>query len=184
MSDEDLTICELGLMELGLCRLAFAPDDSRSEYGVGAYGPRYAYVGDVTDVALIDREDEVAGQLNMEIEKGATFTYSVRWRNVDNTPVDVTDCAALLQIRKTKSTTGEHVLSVANYSQPVDGPSPWRVDLTVDGPAGRFDISLVPSVTAALEAGEWFYDLKVTLVGGEVHRIVEGRVTVDPGVSA
>lgn len=183
MSDENLTICELGLMELNLCRLGFAPNDSRPESGVGEYGYRYAYVGDLTTVALFSEEVEVAGQLNLEIEVGATFKHTIRWQQVTGDPVDVTGCSALLQVRETRDPYGAHVLSIANYSAPVGAPTPWRVDITVTEVEGRFDINVPPSVTTDLKVGEHYYDFKVTLVGGEVYRLVEGRMTVDEQVS-
>jgi hypothetical protein len=182
--DQNLTVCELGLMELDLCRLGLAPNDSRPDSGVGDYGPRYAYVEDMETVALYDEEVEVAGQLNLEIEKGATFKHTIRAQQVDGAPLNVTGCSALLQVRKTKSTTGEHIISLASYTEPVGAPSPWRVDISVVEDAGRFDINTPATVTATLEAGEWYYDMKVTLPGGEVYRLVEGRMTIDEGVSA
>jgi hypothetical protein len=184
MKDENLTICELGLMELNLCRLGFAPNDSRSEVGTGSYGPRYAYVDDLADVVLYSEEVEVAGQLNLEIEKGATFKHTIRWQQVNGEPVDVTGCTALLQVRKTQSPTGDHIISIASYTEPIGAPTPWRVDITITEASGQFDIDVPATVTDDLEAGEWYYDMKVTLVGGEVYRLIEGRMTIDEQVTA
>lgn len=184
MNEGLITICELGLMELGACRLGFAPNDSRPDAGVSAYGPRYAYIEDSSTVALYSEEVEVAGQLNLEIEKGATFKHTIRWETSAGVPVDVTGAVALLQVRKTQATDGVHVLSIASYSAPVGAPTPWRTDITIAEAEGRFDINVSAVVTATLEAGAWYYDMKVTLAGGEVYRLVEGRMTIDPAVSA
>lgn len=177
------TLSELGLCELGLARLGFAPADSRPVYGVGPYGPRYAYVTD-SDVALFKEETEVAALLNLVMDQGATWAHTWRIQNRDGTPVDLTGATALLQVRKTKSTAGIHVLSLATYSAPVGAPSPWRVDISMDAAAGKFSITTPPSATASLPAGDWYYDFKVTFLSGEVYRFAEGRFTIAAAVAA
>lgn len=186
MRDPSQTLCELNLAELNECRLAFFPNDARTLYGAVAVPPgegeRYAYVMDYT-VVLYREEQHLAGQLNIEIEQGATFGYTFYWRNVDGTPVDLSGAVAKMQIRAEKSTTADHKATLASYAYPAGEPTPWfnTIDITED--EGKIVASLSPTDSAAIPAGEWYYDLIVTLQAGEVHRIVEGQAKVDPGVT-
>lgn len=179
------TISELGLLELGIARLGFNPPEiSRPLNGIGdGFGFRYGWVEDFT-VVLYDEEGDVAGQLNLEIEQGATFTHTFYWKNRDETPVDLTGAAALMQVRAEKSTTAAHKASVASYAYPVAGPTPWFDAITITEDEGKIVIYLNPVDTAGIEAGEWWYDIVITMPSGEVFRLTEGRCKVDAGVSA
>lgn len=177
-------ISELGLCELGLSRLGFAPIEiTRPDAGVSIDGPRYGWVEDFTAV-LYDEEADMAGLINLEIEKNASFSHTFYWRNRDGSAVDITSSSALLQVRATQDTTAAHKASIASYPLPVSGPTPWFVGVDITGAEGKLLISLSPGDTNQIEAGEWWYDLKITLAGGEVHRLVQGRMTVDPAVTA
>jgi hypothetical protein len=181
--DAILTVAEFGLGEFGLAEFGFAPLDTRPDAGVSEYGPRYAYVLNNEAVVFLE-EVEVAGQLNLEIEKGGTFKHTFRWQNRDGTPVDLTGGTALLQVRKTDSQGGVHVLSLASYAAPGGAPSPWFVDITITPAEGKIVIDTAAADTLALEAGAWYYDLKVVTAAPEVFYLVEGRLVVDESVSA
>jgi hypothetical protein len=182
--DPAQTISELDLLELGIARLAFHPPEiSRPLNGVGdGFGFRYGYVEDFT-VVLYDEEADVAGQLNLEIEQGATFTHTFYWENRDGTPVDLTGATALMQIRAEKSTSADHKASIASYAYPVSGPTPWFDAITITELEGKLVVYLNPTDTSQIEAGEWWYDTLITFTTGEVFRLTEGRMVVDPGVT-
>ena len=176
------TIAEMDLAESDIGRLGFhPPEESRPLYGVSEFGFRYGYVEDFF-VVLYDEEGDVAGQLNLEIEKGATFKHTWRWENRGGTPVDVSGASALLQIRAEKEITADHKASLASYAYPVAGPVPWFFAITIEPEEGRFDAYLLPSETSQIEAGNWFYDLLIIL-NGERFRLTEGTMIVDSGVS-
>ena len=183
MPDAILTVAEFGLGEFGLTRFGFAPLDTRPDAGVSEYGPRYAYVLNNEAVVFLE-EVEVAGQLNLEIEKGGTFKHTFRWQNRDGTPVDLTGATVLLQVRKTESQAGVHVLSLASYAAPGGAPTPWYVDITITAAEGKIAIDTAAADTLSLEAGAWYYDLKVVTASAEVFYLLEGRLTVDESVSA
>jgi hypothetical protein len=187
MRDPVQSLAELNLAELNECRLAFSPNDARTLYGAVAVPPgegeRYAYVMDYT-VVLYREEQHLAGQLNIEIEQGATFGYTFFWRNVDGTPVDLTGALAKLSIRAEKLTTSDHKATIASYAYPAGGETPWFNSIDITDEEGKVVVTLTPAETPQIEAGEeWYYDLILTLSSGEVHRLVEGQVKVDPGVT-
>jgi hypothetical protein len=176
-------VAELDLCELGLSRLGFAPVEiTRPNSGVAIDGPRYGWVEDFTAV-LYDEEADVAGYINLEIEQGASFSHTFYWKNRDGSPVDISGAQALMQIRSEQDITADLYASLASYAQPVGAPSPWFNAIDLTGPEGKILVTLSPSDTSAISAGNLFYDLKLTLLSGEVHRIVQGRVLVDPAVS-
>lgn len=177
-------IAELGLGELGLSRLGFAPSEiTRPNNGVAPYGPRYGWVEDFTAV-LYDEEADMAGLINLEIEKGATFSHTFFWKQRDGTPVDLSGAVALLQVRATQDTGAAHKASIASYSYPPAGPTPWFDGIDITAHEGKLVVALSNADTSTIEAGEWFYDLKITMLSGEVYRLVQGRMKVDPAVTA
>lgn len=183
MSEYATVIAVLGHCELGLSRLGFGPKDSRPVSGVApGYGPRYSFVLD--DRVALYSEEIMAGLLNLEIEQGATFAHVFRWQQHGGTPVDLTGAQVLMQVRTAKSTTADHVLTLASYAAPPASPSPWRTDILITPAEGKIAISTPPVATSALTPGSYWYDLKVTFAGGEVYRLVEGRIIVDAAVSA
>lgn len=177
-------IAELGLCELDLSRLGFAPIEiTRPDVGVSIDGPRYGWVEDFTAV-LYDEEADMAGLINLEIERNASFSHTFYWKSRDGSAVDLTGATALLQIRAEQSTTADHKASIASYTLPVAGPTPWFVGIDITALEGKILVTLSPSDTNEISEGNWWYDLKITLQGGEVHRLVQGRMKVDPAVSA
>jgi hypothetical protein len=150
---------------------------------VAEYGPRYAYVTNTEELVLFVEEEEVAGELNLEIEKGGTFTHTFRGQNRDGTPINLTGATALLQVRKTESQAGVHVISLASYAAPGGAPTPWFVDITITPLEGKLVIDTAAADTLALEAGVWFYDLKIVTASAQVFYWVEGRMTIDESVS-
>lgn len=186
MADPAKTPAVLGIAVLGLSRLGFAPRDSAPIFGVGASGGRYAFIEDRSYVATYDEEADMAGILNLTIEQGATFTHRITYQDVYGTQVDLRPVNLLLQVRKAKSTTAEHVVSIASYPlEPGNESLPWYVGIStyIDEQIGKIQIDLAPSETETLEAGEWWYQLVGKWPSGDVRRIVEGRMTIDAQVA-
>lgn len=176
-------IAELGLGELGLSRLGFAPTEiTRPEAGVAGYGPRYGWVEDFTAV-LYDEEADMAGLINLEIERLASFSHTFYWRNRDGSAVDLTGASARMDIRAEQDSTSAHKATVASYSKPVGGSDPWFDAIDITAAEGKLLVALSPADTALIAAGNWWYDLKITLSGGEVYRLVQGRMKVDEAVT-
>jgi hypothetical protein len=177
-------IAELGMCELGLSRLGFAPIEiTRPEIGVSIDGPRYGWVEDFSAI-LYDEEADMAGLINLEIEKGATFSHTFYWKSRSGEPIDLTGAAALMQIRAEQDTGSAHKASIASYSAPPAAPTPWFNGIDITALEGKILVTLSSTDTPQIAAGEWWYDLKLTLQNGEVHRIIQGRMKVDPAVTA
>ena len=181
------SLAELNLLELGTARLAFAPNDARPLTGAVAVPPaagdRYAYVEDRT-VVLYSEEQDMSAQFNIEIEQGMTWARTVWWEQDNGEPVDMTGATAKMQIRAEKSTTADHKATLASYSAQGGDPSPWFNAIDIEEEEGKITLGLSPDDTAAIDAGVWYYDLVITLLGGEKHKLMEGRATIDPAVTA
>lgn len=176
------TLAEVSLAEADISRVGFhPPEESRPLYGVAEFGFRYGYVEDFY-VVLYDEEGDVAGQLNLEIEQGATFKHTWVWKQRNGQPVDMTGASALMQIRAEKDFSADHKASIASYAYPPAGPTPWFNSLDITAEEGKIEANLLPSETLQIEAGNWFYDLLIIL-NGERFRLTEGTMIVDSGVS-
>lgn len=126
----------------------------------------------------------MAGLINLEIEHGASFSHTFYWKNRDGSAVDITGASVLMQIRADQDVAAAHKASIASYTRPVGGDLPWFLGVDISGTEGKIIVSLSPAETPTVEAGNWWYDLKVTMPSTEVFRLVQGRVLVDPAVTA
>ena len=84
---------------------------------------------------------------------------------------DLTGCTARLQFRKsfTDQTTA---LSITSSS-----------GITLGGIAGTVTFNVADTVTAAIEAGVYVYDLEIETAGGVTSRWVQGKVNVSAEVT-
>lgn len=104
-----------------------------------------------------------AGRYDITIEQGSTFRLTIVWK-IGDTPVDVTDFQARLQIRERISDAAT-VLSLTDADH-----------ITVGTDDGAFEIVVVDEETAALDyRSPGFYDFEVESPGGEVTRLLHGR---------
>jgi hypothetical protein len=109
-----------------------------------------------------------AGKHDITLEQGATYNMQVRVEE-NGSPVDITNYTFESQVRK------------SHYSS--DVAASFTTSL-VNGPMGSFNISLTDTQTDALNpAFTHVYDVEVTSDTGAVTRIIEGTVTVSPGVT-
>ena len=106
-------------------------------------------------------------KLKFTIYQGATFRRPLRWLNPDKTPIDLTGCAARMQVR-----------------EDIDAPT-VLLELSTDngrialgGTAGTVELLVDAVTTAAIawESGVW--DLEIAHPGGDVTRLAEGSISV------
>jgi hypothetical protein len=111
-----------------------------------------------------------AGELNLAVEQGTTFSQTLTWK-IDGTAVNLTGYTARMQARDdvTSSTT---ILSLTQAA-----------GLTLGGVAGTIIIALTATQTAALVAGNYVYDLELASSGGVVTRLVQGTLAVSAEVT-
>jgi hypothetical protein len=111
----------------------------------------------------------MAARHDLYIDQGTTFTRDFIYKGSDGTPIDLTGFTAQMMIRKTATAASPAVLDVAP---------------TITALEGKITLSLTDEVTSALPAPfSGVYDLELTDGSGTVTRLVQGRVTIDPGVT-
>ena len=181
------SIAELNLLELGTARLGFAPNDARPLTGAVAVPPaagdRYAYVEDRT-VVLYSEEQDMSAQFNIEIEQGMTWARTVWWEQDNGSAVDMTGATVKMQIRAEKLASADHKATLASYAPQGGDPTPWFNAIDIIEEDGKITMSLSPDDTGNIAAGVWYYDLVVTMLAGDKHKLMEGRATIDPTVTA
>ena len=107
---------------------------------------------------------------NFVLPQGSTWD-DVWTLKVEGTPYNLTGCTARLQFRK-YFTSPDAALSITSSS-----------GITLGGAAGTVTFSVADTVTAAIEAGVYVYDLEIETAGGVTSRWVQGKVSVSAEVS-
>ena len=113
-----------------------------------------------------------AGQHDFTCEMGATFARTVTWEDSAGTPINLTGYTARMMVKKAPGQTA--VISLTSAS---------GGGLTLGGAAGTIAIAITATVTAALTAGPYKYDLELASGAGVVTRLLEGSFTIKPEVT-
>jgi hypothetical protein len=110
-----------------------------------------------------------AAKLNLLVEQGATFSKRLVWRDKNKRPVNLTGYTAKMQVRATAASAEViYELSTANGC------------ITLSS-GGVVQLDIESSDTSTLRAG--VYDLELSAPGGQVYRLIEGKLTVSPEVT-
>ena len=112
-----------------------------------------------------------AAHVDLEIEKGTTFKYSLAYLNADNTPIPLTGFTARMQIRQKHASAA----ALADYST-ANGK------ITLNEAEGKIFIK-VPASETEYTWVDGVYDLVIISPQGEVTRLLEGAITVSPNVT-
>ena len=107
----------------------------------------------------------MAIKTNITVDQGANFAYNVYLVDVDGNPFDLTGYTANSQIRKTYTSTTFNTIST-----------------TVNAAAGSITLTMNSVITANLSSTRYVYDLELNS-SNVTSRIIEGFVTVNPGVT-
>ena len=105
---------------------------------------------------------------NLSIDQGSDFSAEVIVEDSSGDVANLTGFTGAGQIRKTysSSTATNFVVTVTNAA------------------AGLLTLTLSNAVTNAMKAGRFVYDVEITETSnGEKTRVVEGQVTINPGVT-
>lgn len=107
---------------------------------------------------------------DLVIEKGATFRLNLRLKSkTSGLYLNLTGYQGRMQIRES-----------------IEAPEPaldlTTADFTFDA-EGRCRVSASAAATAALTIPAGVYDLEIESPGGEVDRLLEGRVKIKPNVT-
>jgi hypothetical protein len=107
----------------------------------------------------------MAIKTNITVDQGANFAYNVYLVDTDGNPFDLTGYTANSQIRKTYTSTTFNTIST-----------------TVNAVAGSITLTMNSVITANLSSTRYVYDLELYF-SNVTSRIIEGFVTVNPGVT-
>jgi hypothetical protein len=103
---------------------------------------------------------------NLVIDQGATFSANIQFLDNSKNPISLTGYSARSQMRRSYSSANATTFT-ANIT---------------NATTGNVSISLTSSQTANLIAGRYIYDIEAN-IADTIVRIVEGIVTVNPGVT-
>lgn len=108
----------------------------------------------------------MAIKANIVIDQGADFATTINLTDEDGDIIDLTDFTGAAQMRK-------HYTSVTAYEFTVN----------ISEASGEVTLSMTANTTDNIPAGRYVYDCELTDDNGVKSRIVEGIVTVTPGVT-
>lgn len=108
----------------------------------------------------------MATKANLVVDQGTDFSTIVSIADLNDEAIDLTGYTGTAQIRKHYSSS-----NAVNFS------------VSLDSIAGDVTLSLTASQTNAMLAGRYVYDVELESPAGIRSRIVEGILTVTPGVT-
>ncbi len=113
----------------------------------------------------------MAGTHDFVCEQGATFAREITWIDSSGIPVNNTGYTARMQVRATAASAST-LLSIGSATG----------EIVLGGANGKITITVSATVTAAITAGCYVYDLEM-VSGVTVYRILQGNFTVDAEVT-
>lgn len=108
----------------------------------------------------------MAIKANIVIDQGTTFQTAVNVTDDEENPVDLTGYSAAAQMRK-------HYTSSNAFS----------FTTSISPSLGIVTLSMTANTTNTITPGRYMYDCELTDTNGAVSRLIEGIVTVTPGVT-
>ena len=111
----------------------------------------------------------MASYVELLIDQGTTFSNKITLTDdTTNQPVNVATYIVTSQMRRSyasRNSSANIVCSISNAA------------------GGEITMSLGANTTANLRAGRYFFDVKVDKGANGVSRLVEGMITITPGVT-
>ena len=105
---------------------------------------------------------------NLSVDQGTDFSAEVIVEDSNGDVANLTGYTGAGQIRKTYTSS-----TATNFGVVVTNAA-----------AGLLTLTLSNTVTNAMKAGRYVYDVEITQTSnGEKTRVVEGQVTINPGVT-
>ena len=108
----------------------------------------------------------MAIKANIVIDQGSTWQTSINVTDDNEVAINLTGYTAAAQMRK-------HYTSANSYT--------FTVDITPL--TGIITLSMTANTTDSIPAGRYVYDCEVTDTNGAKTRLIEGIVTITPGVT-
>ncbi len=113
-----------------------------------------------------------AANYDILIEQGATFTLSIVWKDDEGVPIDISDCEARMQIRRTYDS--DPIISLTTES---DG------GIVLGGVTGSVDVEVDAETTENVEIRRGLYDLEIVFPDDVVVRLIQGSVEISREVT-
>jgi hypothetical protein len=123
-----------------------------------------------------------AANYDLYIEQGATFRFTAIYGHKDGTfdvngnanviPYDLTGCVARMQIRARRG--GDVLISATTTNGGI---------VFTDAVNGKFTVTITDEATDSLSTGRAKYDLEVGYPSGDVVRVLQGNVRIDPNIT-
>jgi hypothetical protein len=104
----------------------------------------------------------------LTVKRGDTWKFQFAWKN-NNTPIDLTDCTALMQVRVKR--TGELVAQALTNDD----------SIVIDGPDGIVNVAFTDTTDAP--AGVHEADLQVTFPDGTIQSSSTIQIVVEEDIS-
>ena len=109
----------------------------------------------------------MAAFTEITIEQGATFSTTVNVEDAYYNPINLSGYSASSQMRKSYNSSSANTITS-----------------TITGTAnGEITLSMTAANTANLTAGRYVFDLETISPIGSVARVLEGTITITPGVT-
>ncbi len=110
----------------------------------------------------------MAAVKNLYVDQGSDFNAQITIYDDDNNPWNLTGYTGQAKIRKSYYST-----TSVNFT----------VSFAVARTTGTVILELSSSQTSLLEQGRYLYDVVLTNSSGKKTRVIEGIVTINPGVT-
>jgi len=107
----------------------------------------------------------MAIKTNLTVDQGANFVYNVYLVDAEGNPFDLSGYSGNAQLRRS--------YTASNYA---------TMNVHITGASGLITLTMNATTTANLTNNRYVYDLELTS-NNVVSRIIEGFVTVNPGVT-
>lgn len=109
----------------------------------------------------------MAIKANLVIDQGTDFSALIDVLDTDDSAYDLTGFTATSQMRKNYASASPAATFTASHN----------------GALGQITLTLANSITSDLDPGRYLYDVEIESAGGTITRVVEGIVTVTPGIT-
>lgn len=108
----------------------------------------------------------MAIKANLVIDQGASFSADIDLVDSNDEIYDLTGYTVASQMRKNYTSSAAVTFVCSTY-----------------GANGKIFLTLTSDTTSNIEPGRYLYDVEITSPGGVKTRVVEGVVTVTPGIT-
>jgi hypothetical protein len=109
----------------------------------------------------------VATISNLYIDQGSDYSSIITVNNQNGTPLNLTGATVAAQFRKSYNSS-----SFTNFTVTIHNAL-----------LGQIRLVLAASVSSAVMAGRYLYDIETTSINGEKRRVLEGIVVLSPEIT-